>query len=62
MIYRATRNICAIQILLWHAKIANMVRCLGVDVEDAKLVSGGIERKLAIAPDRGWAQCEPDAI
>ncbi len=29
---------------------------------DAKLVSRGIERKLAIAPDQGSATCEPDPI
>ena len=35
MIYRATGNIRAIQILLGHTKIENTVRYLGVDVEDA---------------------------
>ena len=35
MIYKATGNIRAIQILLGHSKIENPVRYLGVDVEDA---------------------------
>lgn len=37
MIYRATGNIRATRILLGHTKIENMVRHLGVDVEDALL-------------------------
>lgn len=37
MIYRATGNIRAIQILLGHTKIENTVRYLGVDIEDALL-------------------------
>lgn len=39
MIYRATGNIRAIQILLGHTKIENTVRYLGVDVEDAMLLA-----------------------
>lgn len=39
MIYRATGNIRAIQILLGHTKFENTVRYLGVDVEDALLLA-----------------------
>ena len=39
MIYRATGNIRAIQILLGHTKIENTVRYLGVDIEDALLLA-----------------------
>ena len=39
MIYRATGNVRAIQILLGHTKIENTVRYLGVDVEDALLLA-----------------------
>ncbi|WP_309086692.1 tyrosine-type recombinase/integrase [Chelativorans sp.] len=39
MIYKATGNIRAIQILLGHTKIENTVRYLGVDVEDALLLA-----------------------
>jgi integrase len=39
MIYRATGNIRAIQILLGHTKIENTVRYLGVDVGDALLLA-----------------------
>lgn len=35
IIYKATGNIRAIQILLGHSKIENTVRDLGVDIEDA---------------------------
>lgn len=35
IIYKATGNIRAIQILLGHSKIENTVRNLGVDIEDA---------------------------
>ena len=43
MIYRATGNIRAIQILLGHTKIENTVRYLGVDVEDALTLAEGVE-------------------
>ena len=35
IIYKATGNLRAVQILLGHTKIENTVRYLGVDVEDA---------------------------
>ena len=39
MIYRATGNIRAIQIIPGHIKIENTVRYIGVDVEDAQLLA-----------------------
>ena len=35
IVYKATGDIQAIQIQLGHSKIENMVRYLGVDIEDA---------------------------
>jgi hypothetical protein len=35
IIYKATGNLRAVQILLGHTKIESAVRFLGVDVEDA---------------------------
>ena len=35
IIYRATGNLRAVQILLGHSKIENSVHYLGIDVEDA---------------------------
>ena len=35
IIYKATGNLRAVQILLRHSKIESTVRYLGVDVEDA---------------------------
>jgi hypothetical protein len=35
IIYKATGNLAAIQILLCHSKLENAVRYLGLDMEDA---------------------------
>ncbi len=43
IIYKASGNLRAVQILLGHAKIENTVRYLGVDVEDDLALAEGIE-------------------
>jgi len=43
IIYKATGNFRAVQILLGHTKIENTVRYLGVDVEDALTLAEGTE-------------------
>lgn len=43
IIYRATGNLRAVQILLGHSKIENTVRYLGIDVEDALTLAENTE-------------------
>ncbi|BEV00878.1 hypothetical protein NSDW_19720 [Novosphingobium olei] len=52
IIYRATGNLRAVQILLGHSKIENTVRYLGIDVEEL-LPSPRIPRSEPLAP-RYW--------
>jgi site-specific recombinase XerC len=39
LIYKATGNLRAVQILLGHTNIENTVRYLGIDVDDALTLS-----------------------
>jgi site-specific recombinase XerC len=43
MIYRRTGNLRAVQLLLGHTKIESTVRYLGIDVDDALLISEQVE-------------------
>jgi len=43
MIYKATGNLRAVQILLGQSKIENTVRYLGVDIDDALVLAERIE-------------------
>lgn len=43
IIYRATGNLRAVQILLGHSKIENTVRYLGIDVEEALALAENTE-------------------
>ncbi|MDH6233145.1 site-specific recombinase XerC [Mesorhizobium soli] len=43
IIYKATGNLRAVQILLGHTKIENTVRYLGVDIKDALTLAEGTE-------------------
>lgn len=35
LIYRRTKNLRAVQLLLGHTKLESTVRCLGIEVADA---------------------------
>jgi integrase len=43
LIYKRTKNIRAIQLLLGHAKLESTVRYLGIEVDDALEISEQIE-------------------
>jgi site-specific recombinase XerC len=43
IIYTASGNLRAVQILLGHSKIENTIRFLGIDVEDALALAENIE-------------------
>lgn len=52
IIYKATGNLRADQILLGHTKIESTVRYLGVDVEDTLTLAEGTEIRDCLAPCR----------
>jgi len=39
LIYKRTKNLCAVQLLLGHAKLESTIRYLGIEVDDAHKVS-----------------------
>ena len=43
LIYRRTRNLRAVQLLLGHTKLESTVRYLGIEVDDALSVSEQVE-------------------
>ena len=43
MIYRRTGNLRAVQLLLGHSKLESTVRYLGIDIDDALVISEQIE-------------------
>jgi integrase len=51
LIYRRTKNLRAVQLLLGHTKLESTVRYLGIEVDDA-LEIGGADRRLGRLGDR----------
>jgi len=43
LIYKRTKNLRAVQLLLGHAKLESTVRYLGIEVDDALEISEQIE-------------------
>ena len=43
LIYRRTKNLRAVQLLLGHTKLESTVRYLGVELDDALLMSEALE-------------------
>ena len=43
IIYRQTKNLRAMQLLLEHSKLDNTVRCLGIEVDDALELAEAID-------------------
>lgn len=39
LVYRGTKNLRAVQLLLGHSKLESTVRCLGIEVDDALEIS-----------------------
>jgi hypothetical protein len=54
LIYRRTRNIRAIQLLLGHARLENTVRCLGIEVDDALEMAEQTAALARAAATRLW--------
>jgi site-specific recombinase XerC len=43
LIYRRTKNLRAVQLLLGHTKLESTVRYLGIEVDDALAIAEGTE-------------------
>jgi integrase len=47
LIYRRTKNLRAVQLLLGHIKLESTVRYLGIEVNDALEMAEQVQRRLA---------------
>ena len=52
LIYRRTRNLRAVQLLLGHTKLESTVRYLGIEVDDALEIG----EQGGVVPRRGWSR------
>ena len=59
LIYKWTKNIRAIQLLLGHTKLESTVRNLGIEVDDALEISEQTEIQAAFGQKRSFAQVAP---
>jgi len=58
VIYRRTKNLRAVQLLLGHTKVESTVRYLGIEVDDALEIAEQTESDLHTAV-AGWNVCLP---
>jgi|UPI0007AAE47D hypothetical protein len=60
LIYRRTRNLRAVQLLLGHTKLESTVRYFGIEVDDALEMAEQTEVQLP--NDRRAGACQPGAV
>lgn len=53
MIYKRTKNVRAIQLLLGHTKLERTVRYIGIEVDDALEIATQSEIRAAVRSDTG---------
>jgi integrase len=58
LIYRRTKNLRAVQLLLGHTKLESTVRYLGIEVDDALEIAEQTEVGLALAMPGATVQLE----
>ena len=57
LIYRSTKNLPAVQLLLDHTKLESTVRCLGIEVDDALEAPEQTEIRSAAGLTQAATEC-----